>query len=343
MSKIRDIFNIMMIKRSGFFNKKYYKLENPDVRGNLVKHYYFYGFKEGRNPSEKFNNDYYLDTYRDVKYANVNPLVHYLRSGKKEERKIKRVDGLKIDKIYRKLYKKQYFNNVLLKDLDKRANIFVYEINKDNIDTIKKLNGNRLIYKNIEGVDIKNLNLDGLEIEHFSTDYYLNIGCNDINICLDENSLIIVKNSYYFNNIYFYFDVNKQYSDEFVNYLSYYCTLKKINIMCNENVKIKKTIINNVKLDDYDNTVFIFNENLVLDLEIINDYFLNNCTNKQYYYNSKEISCKISLENDMKLEHKCNYIDFNELIFDNDGVYFDTNHKMIDFQCDEYLEVYIID
>lgn len=47
-----------------------------------------YGWQEGRNPSQSFNTKYYLNTYPDIKKAGINPLVHYIRFGKKEGRSI---------------------------------------------------------------------------------------------------------------------------------------------------------------------------------------------------------------------------------------------------------------
>ena len=74
------------IKRSGLFDEKYYLLHNPDVRrGDLdpLMHYMKYGWKEGRNPSEKFDARLYLQNKSGLLSANVNPLLDYLRTGSK--------------------------------------------------------------------------------------------------------------------------------------------------------------------------------------------------------------------------------------------------------------------
>ena len=84
--KYNDRINIELIRKSDFFSKKYYLLENPDVKMDPAKHYYYYGYKEGRSPSYDFSNDTYLRMYKDVKNSNINPLVHYLKYGKKENR-----------------------------------------------------------------------------------------------------------------------------------------------------------------------------------------------------------------------------------------------------------------
>ena len=58
--KIRNSIQLFMLKNSDYFDEKYYRLENPEIEGDLAKHYYYIGYKEGRNPSEKFDTNYYL-------------------------------------------------------------------------------------------------------------------------------------------------------------------------------------------------------------------------------------------------------------------------------------------
>ena len=78
-----------IIKKSGLFDSIYYLMNNPDVRRadvDPLMHFVKYGWKEGRNPSEKFDTSYYLNAYPDVKEAGINPLFHYIRHGKSEGR-----------------------------------------------------------------------------------------------------------------------------------------------------------------------------------------------------------------------------------------------------------------
>jgi GT2 family glycosyltransferase len=53
-----------------------------------IQHFLQVGWKIGLNPSLKFNTNAYLEMYQDVLEAELNPLVHYLKYGKKEKRKI---------------------------------------------------------------------------------------------------------------------------------------------------------------------------------------------------------------------------------------------------------------
>lgn len=75
---------------SEYFNKKYYILHNPKLiftHQDPVEHYLTIGWKEGKNPSALFDTNAYLNKYQDIKRVGVNPLIHYLRNGKKEGRR----------------------------------------------------------------------------------------------------------------------------------------------------------------------------------------------------------------------------------------------------------------
>ena len=81
---IRD-YNLL--KKSDLFDSEYYLSQNEDVKKakiNPIKHYLKFGWKEGRNPSEKFNGNDYLNKRPDVRVAGICPLVHYLKFGKNE-------------------------------------------------------------------------------------------------------------------------------------------------------------------------------------------------------------------------------------------------------------------
>ena len=76
-----------LLANSELFDKKWYcahylKGKNEDP----INHYLTVGWKEGKNPSAKFDGNAYLQKYQDVKNAGVNPLVHYLQYGKDEGR-----------------------------------------------------------------------------------------------------------------------------------------------------------------------------------------------------------------------------------------------------------------
>ncbi len=86
----KNLFDYLIIKKSGLFDSVFYLLNNPDVRKadiDPLGHFVKTGWKESRNPSSSFNVIYYLNQNLDVKGTNINPLVHYLKFGKKEGRK----------------------------------------------------------------------------------------------------------------------------------------------------------------------------------------------------------------------------------------------------------------
>ena len=81
------------IKKKNIFDLGYYLKNNEDVRISGVDpilHYIYYGFKENRNPNSYFDTNYYLNSYPDVKKADCNPLVHYVLYGIGEGRTFKK-------------------------------------------------------------------------------------------------------------------------------------------------------------------------------------------------------------------------------------------------------------
>ncbi|WP_294405844.1 glycosyltransferase [uncultured Clostridium sp.] len=80
-----------LIKKSRYFNKEWYianyhDIDKPGV--NPAVHYLMYGWKENREPSGDFAGWKYFEKYPDVRKANINPLLHYEKYGKKEGRNI---------------------------------------------------------------------------------------------------------------------------------------------------------------------------------------------------------------------------------------------------------------
>ena len=84
----RYIRDYNLIKKSDLFDSEYYLSQNEDVKNakmDPIKHYLKFGWKEGRNPSAKFNGNEYLNKRPDVRVAGICPLVHYIRFGKEEK------------------------------------------------------------------------------------------------------------------------------------------------------------------------------------------------------------------------------------------------------------------
>lgn len=82
---------VKIIEKSEFFDKELYKKRNPDVVKNKMNpalHYLLFGWREDRNPSARFSNYLYLKANKDLKRFDINPLLHYELIGKTEGRKI---------------------------------------------------------------------------------------------------------------------------------------------------------------------------------------------------------------------------------------------------------------
>ncbi len=122
---------INLLKQSEFFDAEYYLNENPDVEEDPYEHYLHKGFKEGRNPSFLFSNDFYLETHKDVAESGGNPLIHYILFGKKENRAIAKNLGKPLHEMYDSVYKYQYFFKVYFtKENNNRVNLFFDKIDE---------------------------------------------------------------------------------------------------------------------------------------------------------------------------------------------------------------------
>lgn len=73
----------LIIKRSGLFDPANYLINNPDVRKadiDPLMHFIKYGWKEGRNPSKNFDVHVYLKSNPEVLELDTNPLIYYLNT-----------------------------------------------------------------------------------------------------------------------------------------------------------------------------------------------------------------------------------------------------------------------
>ena len=71
------------------FDPTYYLSNYPDVRKADVDpliHFVKYGWQEKRNPSPRFDTNFYMENNSEVRNSGINPLVHYLKYGQKEGR-----------------------------------------------------------------------------------------------------------------------------------------------------------------------------------------------------------------------------------------------------------------
>jgi len=83
--------DIAAVKASELFDEKWYLEQHPDVEMlgmDPVEHFLWLGWRINRSPSPKFCVPSYLGANSDVARAKINPFLHYLRHGVKENRPI---------------------------------------------------------------------------------------------------------------------------------------------------------------------------------------------------------------------------------------------------------------
>lgn len=86
---------IALIEASQWFDGQWYLAQYPDIAADPkmsakpARHYLLMGGFEGRNPCSGFDSAYYLLHNPDVVESGINPLVHYLKFGEKEQRSTK--------------------------------------------------------------------------------------------------------------------------------------------------------------------------------------------------------------------------------------------------------------
>lgn len=126
-----------IIKNSSFFDFSWYKSTYPESKLNPVEHYYKIGWKKGFCPSPRFDGNKYLEVYKDVKDAGMNPLLHYELYGKYENRSIdftSKVDVTNNSVLNNRLGKEVIYSSLKedVPDLDLLKKI----ISQDSIDVV---------------------------------------------------------------------------------------------------------------------------------------------------------------------------------------------------------------
>ena len=116
-----------MILNSDFFNYQWY-LDTHGIEQNTdsVIHFLFIGYKKGYNPSPNFSIEEYYECNPDVKRKGINPLVHYERYGKKENRAISLSDKKRRD--YDLISNSSYF--------DKKWYERTYDVLSEDTDSV---------------------------------------------------------------------------------------------------------------------------------------------------------------------------------------------------------------
>ena len=193
-----DFEDYNLVKYSGLFDLDYYEHESnlkfkSEIEGLI--HYLNKGFKMGFNPNPKFDGVAYYEMYADVAKSGINPLIHYLKFGKKENR-------VGIKKLVYDNFNESFDVKQVLSKISNKVTIIMPIFNLSNSKrSVKNL---YVTSKNFELILIDTLNLsdDDLNYFKFFNDLKIikNIGSqvnliNSINDIISEssNDVILIK------------------------------------------------------------------------------------------------------------------------------------------------------
>lgn len=85
----RLINDFSIIKQSELFNKDWYiEKFNPNPNIDPIIHYILTWKENFYDPASFFSTEFYYNVHKDVAKAKMNPFVHYIKYGQKENRKI---------------------------------------------------------------------------------------------------------------------------------------------------------------------------------------------------------------------------------------------------------------
>lgn len=331
-----DRNNIQLIKKSDYFDEDYYLNENPNIKISPVKHYYYYGFKEGKSPSYKFSNDFYLNEHKDVQASGMNPLVHYLRYGKMENRKIQKDNGTSVQGLYYKFFNYNYSLNIYLTDEKiNRVNLFFDNINeeinkyKEIIDFVinycityhYKL---RIIYSNSDLDYLNSFFCDNkikipknIEYLYLKESNYLFVGENDKYICTSYKCVNALLNCKIINTCIYFYIINSGYTLEEKYYISK--MIQNPNVICLSSKKIMidkysiefevKNTIKNEKFYYIANDLFL--EGIIWINKMLNENIINNYKFNVLY--NKKLNFHFDSDVDVKCESEIFKLDNNEV------------------------------
>lgn len=98
-ARLRRRRDLNLVRNCGLFDSKWYQEQYPDVLGenDPAMHFLIHGGREGRSPGPGFSSLSYLRLNPDLKGRAINPLVHYLRRGRREARPALTISGQPIE------------------------------------------------------------------------------------------------------------------------------------------------------------------------------------------------------------------------------------------------------
>ena len=175
------------ISNSGLFDEDFYNKKYDDVSGDPLTHYLTKGYREGKLPSLNFDPDFYLNTYPDVKQADLNPLFHYIAYGKSE--------GKLIQQAYAIRRKEEICETNLAflsnYEFDEEPLVSIIILNRDGLNHLKRLFkdfDSKTNYSNYEIIVVDNASKDDSVKYLKSLDLPIKIIENDVNVSFSKGN-----------------------------------------------------------------------------------------------------------------------------------------------------------
>lgn len=160
-----------LILNSCLFDKNWYSenyFKDTEKFQDPIYHYLIKGADLGYNPNPYFETRYYLEKNKDVKNAKMNPLIHYIKYGKKEGRIFSQSFSLKNLSLEEELFY-NFENHELINGVRKiiELNLFDSKYYLSKYKDVKDSNVNPLIhYIKLGSDEFRNPS------ESFNTNYY---------------------------------------------------------------------------------------------------------------------------------------------------------------------------
>ena len=81
-------YNYQTISESGMFDEEFYRsvVKVEDSSFDCIEHYLIWGVKQGLQPRQDFEPDFYKQTYADFDADHIDPFTHYITVGRDEGR-----------------------------------------------------------------------------------------------------------------------------------------------------------------------------------------------------------------------------------------------------------------
>ena len=303
----KDNKKLSTIKNSNLFDAEYYLQQHPEVTQKPHIHYFYYGWKSGFAPSPFFSTKKYLERYEDVTKKNINPLIHYIEEGKKENRVIEFDENTPtIAEWYQKKYQEEYDYKILYTNKKKKIQLFAESVSTELISFLNQFMKEDFFEINIinfkeDRKQLKELKL-AISFINLKQNNYLECNTQDIFIVSSLKDIKCLLHNRTFSNHIFYYVESQSNEKERLELLN----SKRVFILSNEKkVNFQKTILE-YQLSELNypesGIIYLDLDNLKqIGIEQLNQIFLKNILQEENWkvYMKDNLSYTFQLENHM--------------------------------------------